>query len=442
MPGRIVFDGRLGEGAADIAAEFGAPAQTTARHRPTPDSPLLPLAVLEAARSSLGPIQHLDLSAYEVPQAHFELGGEVGAQVALFLRKKLEAIAGGELAEEIRHARKAQAEIQRRLGSSQIHGAIRHALGEYFRSLEAWAAGACLAGFARSVLGQLRVDGLEVGAGDLAFLLQNEPNGCQTGVLRESPSSVILWHTEEDREYPGLSRFDKLRLASFRVDGPGGPRTITAFVYPDLLPGPAFGWSGSSYAHAVDAFYLRPPGRNSGVAANAVTWVCLYLGGAFATADIARALAPFRDGYALSSISRTPAGLRGDLTEFIADTVLSTSLPETPGGSLFKVNTLSNQAVLAAPGLEDLRPARRRVLERRVVRTARALRALDPSEDRITGFSRLLSSRVGGEFAYANPSVKAHFLCRMTEKQAQIWVGPGPAIREDHFFAGAWSPDG
>ncbi len=432
MPGRVVFQGRLRTPTADPAARLPHAAS----------SGVLPLAELQVVRSSLGPIQHLDLTAHDVPGAHFELGTAVAAQVAAFLHKRLEALPDGQLAEEIRHARDARAELHRRARSPRLPGEIRQALDEYVRSLQAWATGAGLDGFARGDLGHLHIDGQEVGAEDLAYTLQNEMNGCQTGVLRESPTSVVLWHTEEDREYPGVSRFDALRLVSYRVVGPGGPRTVTAFVYPDLLPGPAFGWSGSSYAHAVDAFYLRPPARSSGVAANAATWACLYLAGALPTAEVARALAPFRDGYALSSISRTPAGLRGDMTEFIADTVISTPLPETPGGSLFKVNVLSDQAVRSAPGLEELRPARRAVLERRTARTARALRALGPAEDRLAGLARLLSSRVGGEFAYANPSVRAHFLCRLTDTRAQIWVGPGPAIREDHFFAGAWPFEG
>jgi hypothetical protein len=426
--------------AAESRPGLPAPVQRTSRSPGTSGPAILPLLELQAVKSSLGPIQHLDLTAYGVPEAHFHLGADVGARVALFLRKRLEGLGDREVENEIRLARGSWAEVERRRRSRDLHPTVRLALDEYARSLQAWAAGAGLADFARSDLGGLRVDGVPVGAEDLACLLQNELNGCQTGVFREDDSSVILWHTEEDREYPGIARFDKLRVASFRAPGDGS-RAFTGFIYPDLLPGPAFGWSGSSYAHAVDAFYLRPADGSAGLTANAVTWVCLYLAGAMTTREIAQALAPFRDGYALSSVSRTGSGLQGDTTEFIAGTVHSTPLPGRPSSSLFKVNFLSGTAA-AASDLENIQPERRRVLERRVVRTGRALRALAQSEDRVSGFSRLLASRVGGEFAYANPSVKAHFLCRMAQAQTQIWVGPGPAIREDHFFASAWSPGG
>jgi hypothetical protein len=274
------------------------------------------------------------------------------------------------------------------------------------------------------------------------MVLQNESNGCQTGVFREDESTVFLWHTEEDRTYPGFGRFDKLRLASFRVVEGGRSRVITAFIYPDLLPGPAFGWSESAYAQAVDAFYLRPPDGRPGMPANAATWVRLYVGGRSTTADVAKALGPFYDGYALSSIWRTETSLQGDTTEFIANTVVSAPLPEAPGSTAFKVNYLSEAASLAVSDLEDLHPDRRDVLERRVSRTERAIKAVAQTDDRVAGFSRLLSSRVGGDFAYANEAVKAHFLCRMTREGASIWVGPGPAVYQDQLFASAWSPAG
>jgi hypothetical protein len=108
----------------------------------------------------------------------------------------------------------------------------------------------------------------------------------------------------------------------------------------------------------------------------------------------------------------------------------------------FKVNYLSEAASLAVSDLEDLHPDRRDVLERRVSRTERAIKAVAQTDDRVAGFSRLLSSRVGGDFAYANEAVKAHFLCRMTREGASIWVGPGPAVYQDQLFASAWSPAG
>jgi hypothetical protein len=388
------------------------------------------------AKASLGPIEHLDLTGYDLARAHFELGTDVAHRVGQFLGHKLGAMDPRLQADEIRRARGSLAAARRALGSSRISGAVRHAVGEYLRSLGAWADGAQLGGLAHQVLGGSKVDGAPVGPVDLAFVLQDEVNGCQTGMYREQAGSVILWHTEEDREYPGPSRFDKLRLVSFRGDG----RDFTAFVYPDLLPGPAFGWSGSTYAHAVDAFYLQPPNGRSGMPANAATWICLYLAGAVSTAEVASALAPFIDGYALSSIRRDGGTVRGDTTEFVGAAVHSTSLAQRSGSSAFKVNILSAAAAHSAPGLEALQPERRTVLERRVARTTRALRALSNSCDPVADFSRLLSSRVGGEFAYANQSVRAHFLCRMTPEETSIWVGPGPAVAEGRIFAAAWSP--
>jgi hypothetical protein len=405
-----------------------------------PGQPVFSLAEVETVKSSLGPIHHLDLTAHEIARGHYELGTDVGARVRLFLAKKFEPMGTHEILGELRRARMAREAIARCQASASTPRRVSQALHDYLRSLDAWAAGAGLAAFARDDLSGLEVDGDRVSAEDLAMVLQDESNGCQTGVYREDETTVFLWHTEEDRTYGDFSRFDRLRLASFTVAGENGPRTMTGFVYPDLLPGPAFGWSGSNYAHAVDAFYLRPPDGRPGMPANTATWVCLYLAGSMSTADVARALGPFPDGYALSSIWRTETSVRGDTTEFIASTVVSSPLPEAAGSSAFKVNYLSERASQAVSGLEDLHPERRVVLERRVRRTSREIRAVAQSEDRVAGFARLLSSRVGGTFAYSNEAVKAHFLCRMAREETSVWVGPGPAVYEDPLFASVWSP--
>jgi hypothetical protein len=436
MPGRVVLTGQIPPSAGDILVTAGTVAPAGRAGGASP----LPIAAVKAAKASLGPIEHLDLTAYDIAQAHYQLGTDVADRVAHFLGHRLGSMDGPSLADEVRRARASRSAVLRVVASAQTPGAIAHAVREYLRCLDAWAAGANLARSAGQTLGGSQVEGVPVGPQDLAFVLQNEGNGCQTGLLREGESSAILWHTEEDREYPGAGRFDKLRLVSFRVGDEMGQREFTGFVYPDLLPGPAFGWSGSTYVHAVDAFYLQPPNGRPGMPANTATWVCLYLGGRFSTSEVAAALGPFTDGYALSSLSVEDGRLSGDTTEFIGNIVHTTLLPDTPGSSVFKVNFLSGPVSRSAPGIETLQPERRGVLERRVARTERALRIVARSEDPIAGLSRLLSSRVGGDFAYANQSVKAHFLCRMATDETSIWVGPGPAVYEDRLFSSAWSP--
>jgi hypothetical protein len=46
-------------------------------------------------------------------------------------------------------------------------------------------------------------------------------------------------------------------------------------------------------------------------------------------------------------------------------------------------------------------------------------------------FFRLVTSRARREWAYANKDVKAYFLCQVKPDEMEIWLGAGPAGRED-----------
>ncbi len=437
MPGQIVFCGKEYKGIGDMPTELRAAYEQAGG---LVDGGAPTLAELESIQRSLGPIQHLDLTSRDIVDAYHELGGQVGHQVEVILEAKIGSLDHAQLTQEVRHARQSRSAILRRSNSRRTRGRVRWALREYLRCLSAWADGAQLHAFGARALPDIRVDGFAVSADDLALLLQNESTGCQTGIFRDEDQSAILWHTEEDRTTLSHNRFDKLRLASFKATENGKSRVITAFVYPDLLPGSAFGWADESYVQAVDAFYLRPQGNPAGVPANAVAWVCLLLAGGISSAEIAKALAPFYGGYAITSATRTASSLRAQTTEFVARTVVSTPLPDVPGSARLHVNLISGQASRAASENEDIHPELKRAQERRIARTRRALEAIARSPDRLAGFSRLLASRVGGGYAYCNKDVKAHFLCRMTMAGASMWVGAGPAIRPDAVLASAWTP--
>lgn len=393
---------------------------------------------LEATKASLGPIHHLDLSSLDIVAAHHELGAEVRNQVETSLLARLGSLDHTQLLRQVQRARQSRSAILHRLRSRAIDGRIRSAVRMYLHCLSAWTSGAQLVSVARRNLKGLLVDGLPVSADDLAIMLQDEEAGCQTGVLREDERSIILWHTEESGEPQGCSRFDKLRLVSFRVPGRGWPRVITAFVYPDLLPGSAFAWSGGDFVQAVDTLHVRPFETPSAIPVNTVTWLRLILGGDGDSAGIARALAPFSGGYALTSAHRTASSVRADKVEFAAGMVESSTLPETPGGALFQVNLFSDPASGIALENELIDSGRRRLLERRIARTQRMLRLITNSTDRISGVCRMLASRVGGSYAYCNEAVKAYMICRMSVEDASVRVGAGPATRQDQLYGVDW----
>ena len=400
----------------------------------------MPLAELVAARATLGPISHLDLTSREVIPAHHDLGEEVAEQVHRHLRVKIAALEADRLSGEVRAARQCRAATLERVRSPSLDARIRSALQTYLDSLAAWTEGARLDDFARTELAGVAVDGAPLRGDDLAFVLQMETIGCQTGLLRTPEGSVILWHTEEDRAQQGYSRFDRLRVVSFRWAGSSPPRVVTGFLYPDLLLGPAFGWSGDSYVQAVDSFYLDPASHLAGVPANAITWVCLLLAGERSTTEIARQLAPSHNGYALASARRHAGAVAAETTEFVDHAIVRTELAEQAGASHFQVNLLSSWGRLSVPGRERVEAGIEPTLQRRQIRARRALNLVSQQADGLASCARLLASRVGGAACNANPDVKAHFLCHLTAEGASFWVGPGPAIRQGSLLADSWSP--
>ena len=387
-------------------------------------------AGLQAVRSILGPIAHLDHSADETPAAHRRLGAEVGDQARAFVLSRILTRPADHLQSELLRARQCAGECQRRLAAGRVPALVRAALEVYLTSLQAWAEGACLGDLARQAMGDLRIEGGRVTATDLAFLLQAETVGCQTGMLRDRDGGVHLWHTEEDRDWTSGPRFDRLRLFTCKASPEAPSTTMTGFIYPDLLPGPAFGWSGPGYAQAVDAFYLEPGIGAPGVPANAVTWVCLFLGGGIPAAQVAQSLAPIQSGYALSSLTRRAGGTLAGVTEFVGEVIQRSELDQSPGAWTFTVNLLSPRAAKAAPGREVLEPEMRGALDARIRRVHRAMSPVTQGAgDWGEALRRLLAFRVGGDFATSNPSVKATFLGRMAAGGSRYVVDPGPALR-------------
>jgi hypothetical protein len=262
----------------------------------------------------------------------------------------------------------------------------------------------------------------------LALFLQNDNLGCQTGVYRENEGAVILWHTEEDVQ-EGESRFDKPRIATFQA-GDGGQ--MSAFVYPDLLPGPAYCWRHDGFIQAVDSLPLKPaPGAY--VLANIATWVTLRLGKAVAPEVVIQALAPFVDGYALTVVQEKGGEVQASKIEFAGDQYLLSPLENEPGCFLFQVNLFSDKRAAVAVTYEDIPFNHRQRLEGRITRTARALRRFKPSNNTAAYFFRLMASRLGNDYAYANEDVKSCFMGRISPTDMEVRIGSGPALKGDQF---------
>lgn len=384
-----------------------------------------PTRPLEAVKERLGPLEFLDFRGLDLVTAHRKLGETVKAQAQKVLRRKLDHLSHEQFIGKIGLARAGRRVLEEKLQSPQLAGRLQQALHEYLACLSAWAAGVGLENFQHGLLqGEREL----VSAVELALFLQNDNVGCQTGVYRDKAGAVMLWHTEEDVEAEPGSRFDKLRLATFHTGDDGSE--INAFIYPDLLPGPAFGWRRDGFLQAVDSLPLKPA-AGAYMLANIAAWVTLRLGKAFDPETVIAALGPFYDGYALTTVRLKDEQVLATKVEFAGDQQLVSALDSRPGSYLFQVNIFSDEKAAVALAYEDTERDSRSGLEQRLTRTTRALKSLHLAENAPACLSRLLASRLGGDYAYANEDVKSYFLGKLSGGDMEIYIGSGPALKED-----------
>jgi hypothetical protein len=376
---------------------------------------------LTQARQRLGPLVTLNCTRLACASAHHRLGAEAQAQIHKILAGRLADLGGPEqVAAQIRRARGYQAALLERTRRAGLDETLRGALGTYQECLAAWAEGARLTEFRHPQLTGA-VDGAPVSAEELAILLQEDEVGCQTGVYRERDGSILLWHAEEDVEAVPGQRFDRLRLFSFRACG---GTVATGFIYPDLLPGPTFGWQGRDYVQAIDTLHVRPVEQAEALLPNTLAWLSLYLGNRISRAQLARQLGPFQGGYSLTTASQQAGGVSVEKVEFANGQVAASNLGTAAGEYLFQTNILND---LSLPiGVEEL-TENRAWNEQRRKRTARLLGVIQRAPEARPLIFRLLRSRLGGDSAYANPDVKAYLVCHLAGGSLSAWVGSGPA---------------
>lgn len=386
---------------------------------------------LRQLKRALGPIVHLDFTAFDSVTAHARLGMAVQPQVHSILTRKLDKLGQAEFIKTVRVARACRSAIIAKLNARHLDNIVKSAFGEYLDCLSGWARGARLDDLSREKFDHLSVDGLSITGQDLAFLLQNEDTGCQTGILRDSDGSIIMWHAEEDSEPVTEGRFDKLRLFSFRYQD---TQRITAFIYPDLLPGPTFGWNSERFVQAIDTLYVKIHPHPDALMSNVVAWIRLCVGSETSGQDLIKAIRPFRTGCAITTIQQIGENWEGDRIEFAGDQWIASSLPSQPGKFLFQGNLFSERRSLIALTNEQVSPEKRVALEQRIARTHRVLRVIANSREKVKCLLRLLSFRVGGDYAYCNKDVKAHFVCQASKAGVSKWIGAGPAFAGEELW--------
>jgi hypothetical protein len=384
---------------------------------------------LPAVKLALGQPDYLDYRGLNLVDAHRRLGKQVRPHLHGLVRRKFQEFTPAVVQERLRLARHCQLAVRQKL--AQPGEAVqRAALAEYVTCLAAWGQGAGLAALGADQLREIRVDGQPVSGEDLAYLLQDDDVGCQTGLWRAADGSVCLSHSEEDREPLG-ARFDRLRLMAFTVTDQGRAVQVVSFIYPDLLPGPAFGWRSDNYVQAVDSLNLKPKAPASGILANIATWVTLRLGSRADLEETIAYLGPFADGYALNTLYREGERVVGRKVEFAGAYTHGHRLGEAPGSFLYQVNKFTDPNASVAQKYEAVAPDKRQRLQERLARAESWLLALPPDANATAALFQFLCSAEGGEYACANRDVKAYLIARSTRRQLQVSIGTGPALAGD-----------
>jgi hypothetical protein len=392
------------------------------------------LGDLQAVKDRFGGFTFLDLTRYDLQTAHQHLGEHVRAQVHKILNQRLDRLNPTKFSFLLKQAQTCAETLTDKLTDLRMDSVLHGALQEYVDCLAAWGDGAGLRDFNHPALAAHTL----LCPLDLALFLQHDSTGCQTGMYREADGSVILWHTEEDIEFEDGSCFDQLRLVAFNVGTENNPITMHAFIYPDLLPGPAFGWRSDGYVQAVDTLHTREaPFQKAGMLANIATWITLRLGLGYEPGRVIEGMDPYFDGYALNIVSLRGGKIMAEKFEFAENHILPNVLGEQPGDFLFQVNIFSQDDHDWVKVVEDLPSADHRLYLQRMNRTHQAVLNKDHSSEAVGDmrfFHDMLTTRTGSIWSYANIHVKAYIILHQMAQSGEIWLGHGPALPGDQYL--------
>ncbi len=377
----------------------------------------------------LGSIEWQFLGSRDISRAHLLLGAEVKLQVKKVLDRKISQLSSEELVEAFDNASSCHDILQEKIVFNKSSQLLSCLLSHYVECLTMWARGAGLADYVNPKI-------FEINRGKmyppliLGLLLQSEPIRCQTGIYRDSKDSITFWHTEEDEEQYPRMHFDKLRIFSFINNIVGPETTVYSFIYPHLLPGPAFGWNTSGYIQAVDSLYLKPNIQREGLFSNIITWMTLFSGGRIPLLEIVAELGPYLDGNVITCIYRTKIGAESERIEFAGSKHKFSKLGKEVGSHLYQANIFSdrNSDIAARYETDD-----RQVLgfmEKRIRRTNRFF-CLDSKRISPEKVHKLLTSHYLDDSGYANTYVKAYLMGLTTSIRTSLWVGNGSAISGD-----------
>lgn len=387
-------------------------------HAPSPVDPLA------HERALLGPLEVFELTGRSMADAHGSLGERLGEVVREIAARRWAKTSPKKRAGQIRIARRVRAACAshgrgKSAAKSLATEAIVAALAEYQAAVAAWGEGCQLE---RVLVDAEEVDGTPITPLDLAYWLQDDNTGCQTGLVRVARSEVLVWHTEEDT----IGDFDRSRVACFRV----GQRQWFTFLYPTLLPGPAFGWQADRF-QAIDSLHVRRSADDAGLLSGVISWLSWRLGNEVDTAELVAACLPSIDACAINVVRREGDAVTAEIIQFGQNAVAARSLPKPAGRFCVQVNAME-PAPAKLKRLEGLAASERGRYENRI---ARATEKLSQREAPWTAQAlvEMLACRRGGGYAMANRDVKSYCVGRFTSDAFELYVQSGAALKGDRY---------
>jgi hypothetical protein len=358
-----------------------------------------------------GGIERLETDASSIVEAHRALGAAIARPARVAIEKRIASRSAAALSRELDAARASLRFLEVRVArpTRAVPDVVRRGVDEHLASLAAWAEAAGLGALAKRHGAR---------AIELAAWAQDDSGGCQTGALRLASGDVLAWHTEEDT----IGLFDKPRVLTMRVDGVAR----SAFLYPYLLPGPAFGFRRDRF-HAVDTLHVDRRRGGAGSLTSVASWLVWRLDDDIPPREVLRALAPFSDACAIVVVDANPGGVAAHVHEVGARFVETRALGRRPGDRLFQANAVSD-STSPLGRVEALGARRRRPYEARARRDAVGIERLGVSAD-LDGVRDVLASRAGRGYAYANADVVAHAITLVSRSGLEVHVGAGAATR-------------
>lgn len=369
----------------------------------------------------LNKINFAEIETLSFEKAHEVLGKLIKKPLKKIIKKKLDKISKKRFIEEVMFVKKCVHLMKRKALAPKTNEQIKKTLQEYFLCLSSWAKGAQLITFKHQILEGLKADRLSIRPEDLALWLQNDNFGCQTGMIRVEHGKVIFWHTEEDI----MGYINEVLIASFKIHH----EHVSFFVYPHLLPGSTFSWT-KDFFMAVDSLPIKYLQNQIGSLANITTWIIWRLANKFPSRQIIKLLSPHIDGYAVNIVRKGNKRIIGEKLEFGGGKMISNVLPNNRYRFLFQTYLVSNPKSLLAKNHQKISSKSKEQLSRRIKRTQDFLHSME-NKVNVKKIFRMLSSRQGQDYAYANKDVKAHLIGKASDKKMELWLGKGPARKEE-----------